>query len=162
MGAGRNYSLALATRGEKICVVTRRDIKRWTRKARKILSELKERGVKFSREKIIFAIKTGNMRPVFLETGTASAGLKHIKKRHGGDFDRAFKIGKHQIGDFLQKVMSKWKLVKSVRTFANGKAGYQNTYYSKGNYAVMVRISDNGYIVSAHPRDVKELKNKEN
>ena len=88
MGAGSKFDSALSTRGGKSNFITGGDISSGSPLAKEILGEMKSEGIKFSKDKIVFAAKLENGNKIFLETGA----VDHIMDRHAGQFERAFGV----------------------------------------------------------------------
>ena len=153
MGSGSKFNSALSTRGGRANIVTGAQIGGGDPLAKDILSEMKEEGIKFTKEKIVFAAKLENGRKVFLETGNESSGLKHILANHAGQFEQNFGVKPSQLGGFLHDAIAKGKLVTSFRyDDPLGREGYRSVYYWKGEHVVVYGISGNGYISTAFVR----------
>lgn len=147
MGAGKYYS-ELSTRGGKPNFITKSDISSSDSLAKEILDEMKEKGIKYSKDKIVFAARLENGHIIFLETG----GLNHIISIHGENFKKAFGVNNNQISNLLCETISKGKLVSSKLRYLDGVPFYSNKYYYNGKYSVVYGIADNGYIETAYPR----------
>lgn len=153
MGSGSKFDSALSTRGGRANIVTSEGIANGDPLGKEILAEMKNEGIKFSREKIVFAARLENGNKVFLETGNASSGLQHIIDNHGGQFEKDFGIKPNQLGGFLHDVVARGKLVASSRyNDPLGREGYRSVYYWKGEHVVVYGISENGYINTAFDR----------
>ena len=156
MGSGSKFNSALSTRGGRANIVTGAEISNGDLLAKNILTEMKEEGIKYTKEKVVFAAKLENGNHIFLETGNSKNGLQHIIEGHSSDFDRAFGVKPQQLGAFLHDTIAKGKLVTSFRYDTNGREGYRSVYYWSGKYVVVYAISANGYITTAipgHPED---------
>ena len=156
MGSGSKFDSALSTRGGRANIVSGAVIGDGDALAKDILSEMKEEGTKFTKEKIVFAARLENGNHIFLETGNTQNGLRHIIDGHAADFERSFGIKPDQLGSFLHDTVAKGRIVTSFRHDTNGREGYRSVYYWKGNYVVVYAISANGYITTAmpgHPED---------
>ena len=149
MGQGSKFDSSLSTRGGRANLITASDIASGDSLAKEILSEMKEDGIKFSKDKIVFAAKLDNGNKIFLEKDA----VNHIISRHVNDFKNAFGVERHEISSLLSDTISKGKLISSFRKDSNGKEGYRNIYYYKGRYAVVYGIASNGYIETAFPDD---------
>ncbi|MBD2665131.1 hypothetical protein B6N60_04635 [Richelia sinica FACHB-800] len=114
-----------------------------------LLAELAEAGIKHTPEKIVRIAKQVNGKIVFLEEGSADAGLQHILEEHSSQFaDQG--IGADQIPDAIITALTEGKMVgyqgrKKTRTI------YEFNFNGKTHY-ISVTVSDNGYIVGANPR----------
>lgn len=152
MGQGPKFDSALGTRGGRANFITNNDIASGDALAKDILSEMKEEGIKFSKDKIVFAAKLKNGSKIFLETDA----VNHIIQGHATDFENAFGVKSHQIAPLLSDTICKGTLVSSKVSIVNGKTCYSNKYYYKGEYSIVYGIADNGYIETAYPRGGKK------
>lgn len=154
MGQGSKFNSALSTTGGRANLVTSEDIASGDSFAKDILKEMEEEGIKFSKEKILFAVKLENRKIIYLEIGDSQSGMIHILERHGDDFAKAFadqNVTKDNLQQFLCDTISKGKLVSSYRRDVNGKEGYCNVYYYKGHHTVVFSIASNGFIIESRP-----------
>ena len=152
MGSGSKFDSALSTRGGRANIVTGAEIGGGDALAKDILSEMTEKEIKFTKEKIVFAARLENGNHIFLETGNKMNGLQHIIDGHAADFDRSFGVKRDQLGSFLHDTVAKGRLVTSFRHDTNGREGYRSVYYWKGEHVVVYGISGNGYISTAFVR----------
>lgn len=147
MGQGSKFNSALSTKGGKSNFITGSDIASGDKLAKEILSEMKQEGIKFSKEKIVFAAKLENGNKIFLET----CGADHIMNRHEKQFEQTFGTKtKEAVINVLCEMISKGKLVSSDYRKINGVTYYSNKYYHNGKYCVVYGISENGYIETAY------------
>ena len=122
-----------------------------------LVAELKKKGVKFTKQDIVFITKDGTGQTVWLEKGNSSAGLEHIlngdgkSPGHAADFERAFGIQRESIPYFLKNVISNGKVVSNTLKLVNGRQGYERIYYYDGKHYVLTGIGTNGFLVSAYP-----------
>lgn len=148
MGQGSKFDSALSTKGGRSNFITGSDIVSDDKLAKEILAEMRQEGIKFSKDKIVFAAKLENENKIFLETG----GLDHIMNRHGKQFEKTFGAKtKEAVTNTLCETISKGKLVSSDYRNVNGVTYYSNKYYYNGKYSVVYGISENGYIETAYP-----------
>ena len=153
MGSGSKFDSALSTRGGRANIVTGKGIRGDDSLGSEILGEMKEKGIKFSKDKIVFAARLENGNKIFLETGNANSGLQHIVANHGSQFFQIYGVNSDQLGGFLHDVVAKGKLVTSFRYYDPlGREGYRSVYYWKGEHVVVYGISGNGYISTAFVR----------
>jgi len=149
MGQGSKFNSALSTIGGRSNSITGDDIASGDKLANEILKEMKQEGIKFSKDKIVFVAKFENGNKIFLETGA----VDHIMSRHSSQFEETFGIkSQPELINVLSETISKGKLVKSSLKYVNGKACYSNKYYYKGKYSIVYGIADNGYIETAYPK----------
>ena len=147
MGAGKYYS-ELSTRGGKLNFITESDILSGESLAKEILDEMKEKGIKYSKDKIVFAARLENGNKIFLE----KSRVEHIVEQHASNFKTTFGVEDNtSISLLLSETISKGKLIDSYPHTSNGKEGYRSIYYYKGNYMIVYAISTNGYIETAFP-----------
>lgn len=126
-------------------------------KANKLIKELENNGVKFSKEDIVFITKDKTGQTVWLEKGNSSAGLEHIingtgrTPGHEKDFEKAFGVSREQIPSFLNNVVSRGSVVSNEIKNINGRIGFERIYYFNKKYYVLSGIGTNGFIVTAYP-----------
>lgn len=108
---------------------------------------MESEGIKFTKDKIIFAARLENGNKIFLEKDA----VQHIIDRHGSDFNKAFGIKNHEVSTLLSDTISKGKLVSSTYREVNGVKYYSCRYYYEGKYSVVYGIAENGYIETAYP-----------
>jgi len=126
-----------------------------------LIAGLEKSGVKFTKENIVFITKDGTGQTVWLETGNASAGLKHIldgdgrSPGHASDFEKAFGVTRDNIPSYLAKVISNGTVVSNKLVKKGSREGYERTYYYEGNHYVITGIGTNGFVISAYPKKKK-------
>lgn len=121
----------------------------------RLIKELVDRSIKFTRENIVFIKRDEVGQPVWLETGNESAGLKHIIKEHSQDFKNATNINEDEIPSIISQSITKENFVnKKERIGKSGKKEIRKLYKYNGKYYVAISFGDNGFIVSAHPKKV--------
>ena len=146
MGQGSKFDSALSTRGGRSNFVTSEDIVSKDPFAKDILDGMTQEGIKFSKEKIVFAAKLENGKHLFLENDR----VNHIMDRHGEEFKKNFGVNNQQeLSSLLSDTISKGKLISSFRKDSHGKEGYRSIYYYKGKYTIVYSIASNGYIETA-------------
>lgn len=148
MGQGSKFDSALSTIGDRSNFVTGENIAAGDPLAKDILKEMSQRGIKFTKNKIVFAARLDNGEHIFLEKDR----VDHIIERHGEDFKRAFGVNSHEISTLLSDTISKGKLISANYKMVNRKICYRNKYYYQGKYSIVYGIADNGYIETAYPR----------
>lgn len=148
MGCGSSFSFGLSTKGGKIDFVNKNDIKDNNLLARKLLKELDNEKIKYTKEDIVFIAKLKNGRKIFFE----KSRLHHIILRHAEDFKKAFGVNKENIASLLSETILKGKLIHSHVKMVNGRECYYNKYYYHGKYTIVYGIANNGYIETAYPQ----------
>lgn len=148
MGQGSKFDSALSTKGGRSNFITGSDIASGDKLAKEILGEMRQEGIKFSKDKIVFAAKLENGNKIFLET----EAVDHILSRHSSQFEKTFGTkSKAELINTLSETISKGKLVSLDYRNFNGVTYYSNKYYYNGKYSVVYGISENGYIETAYP-----------
>lgn len=110
MGQGSKFDSALSTKGGRSNLITGSDIAAGDKLAKEILREMRQEGIKFSKEKIVFAARLENGNKIFLETD----GVDHIMNRHGKQFEQTFGAKtKEAVTNIVCETISKGKLVSS-------------------------------------------------
>jgi RHS repeat-associated protein len=110
-----------------------------------LLKELAEKGVKHTPENIVGIAKNAAGKIVFLETGTAQAGLAHIIVRHGSEFVSAG-IPESEIGNLVMAAATRGT---QIGVQSGGRPIFEVAFMGDLRH-VAVTISDNGYIVGAN------------
>lgn len=111
---------------------------------------LREMGVKFNEEDLVFLTKDKQNQTVWLEKGNDFRGLKHITTEHTDHFRDEFGVKQGDIPSFLQNVLRNGTLVRSRIVYKGGKPGYEKIY-KWGNKYILFAIGTNGFIVTAYP-----------
>jgi hypothetical protein len=113
-----------------------------------LLNELATNGVKFTPENVIATARSPSGQVVFLETGSPTAGLRHIVQEHATDFAN-IGVSEAQIPSVVMRAVTEGNIV-----------GYQGRGTTRPIYEITVngqpqRIAittgSNGYIVGANP-----------
>lgn len=111
-----------------------------------LVHQLKRMAVKHTPENIVRIVRDQSRKVVFLEGGDLEAGFQHIIERHRKDFaDRG--IMESEIPDVIMFTIANGKYIES-----RGKSGKVFEINFKGeNQQILVVVSSNGFIVTAHP-----------
>ena len=118
-----------------------------------LIAELEEKGIKFTKEDVLFITKDKTGQTVWLEKGNSGAGLKHIVQRHEQDFLGKQNIHKEEIAQHLRSIYTDGNVEYSRITTRNNIEGYEKLYSYKGSYYILSGIGTNVFIVSAYPLD---------
>lgn len=108
-----------------------------------LIKELESKGVKFSRENIVFITKDKIGQIVWLEKGNSSAGLEHIingngrTPGHADDFKKAFGVPSDKIPEYLDKVISRGKIVSNMLVKKGNREGFERIYYYEGKHYLL-------------------------
>ncbi len=86
---------------------------------------------------------------VFLETGSSTAGLRHIVQEHGPEF-ASMGISEAQIPSVVMRAVTEGKIV-GYQGSGTGRPIYEVTVNGQAQ-RIAITISDNGFIVGANPR----------
>ncbi len=127
---------------------------------KKLVKDVKDKGYKISEEKVIFITKDKNGKIRWLEKGRLASenkkasGLVHIIDEHESNF-----IGKGVPTALIPVVIKKAiEEAKIIGTSGKDRDVYETTINGKTIH-IAITISDNGYIVGAHPAShIKEKK----
>ncbi len=124
----------------------------FSKEERELIDEVKARGDKISEKDVVFITKDKNGKIVWLEKGHSASegklpsGLVHIKHRHSSQFN-----DKGIPNNLISKVIKKAvKEVKIVGTSGKNRDVYETKVNGRVVH-IAITISDNGYIVGAHP-----------
>lgn len=124
----------------------------FSKEERELMDEVKARGDKISEKDVVFITKDKKGKIVWLEKGHLASkgklpsGLVHIKHKHSSQFNDKG-IPNNLISKVIKKAVKEAKIVGT-----SGKN--RDVYETKVNGRVVhiaITISDNGYIVGAHP-----------
>ena len=118
-----------------------------------LIAELEEKGIKFTKEDMLFITKDKTGQTVWLEKGNSGAGLTHIEQRHGQDFLIKQNIRKEDIVQHLRNIYTYGNVEYSRITTRNNIEGCEKLYCYKENYYILSGIGTNGFVVSAYPID---------
>lgn len=116
-----------------------------------LVDELEKKNVKFNPNDLLFITKDRSGQIVWLETGSSTAGLEHIVKKHSEDFKKSFNISDSEIPSHIKKVISYGRIVDTN----DSGIGYTKVYKYESKYYLITGIGYNGFIVSAFPYDDK-------
>jgi hypothetical protein len=112
-----------------------------------LMAALRAAGVKFTEAAVVGITRTAAGRLVWLEVGSAAAGLQHIVQRHGAQFAA---YGARSASQIANVVMNAVRSAQPVMTYPGGAADYAIRIGDKMRI-IRVVIGDNGFIVTAHP-----------
>ena len=127
---------------------------------KKLVEEVKKRGDKITEKDVIFILRDRNGKIIWLEKGHLASkdklpsGLIHIRSAHLSQFNDKG-IPSHLISKTIRKAV---ETAKIVGTSGKNRDVYETSINGKIVY-IAITVSDNGYIVGAHPvSDWKEKK----
>ena len=109
-----------------------------------LLKELAAQGIKHTPSSVV-AIERIGERLVFLETGSARAGLTHIVERHGADFARRG-ISEAQIPEAVIGAPRGGNVVG----MQGGRPIYEFAFNGQ-THRIAITVGNNGFIVGANP-----------
>lgn len=122
----------------------------------KLMDELAQSGVKFTRENVVGITKMPDGKITFLETGNADSGLHHILYGKGtasspGHLQDFLNCGVNNKEEIVELIMTTVKTQDGV--VRNGATVYNVVLNGKAK-ELHVIISSNGYIVTAFPKSI--------
>ena len=111
---------------------------------KKLVQELKDKGVKFTEKDLIWVFKNKEDKIIFLEKGKDSGGFQHILKHKKEFLNKG--ISEQDLANFIMESLKNGKIV--------GKEGsrfvYEYTY--KGiKQTTAITVGSNGFVVGANP-----------
>ena len=109
-----------------------------------LIQELKEKGVKFTEENLMWLFKNKDGKIIFLEKGKNSGGFQHILKHKEEFLDKG--IFEEDLAEFIMKSLKNGKIV--------GKEGSRFVYeyiYKGIKQTTAITVSSNGFVVGANP-----------
>lgn len=113
----------------------------------RLLAALRAAGAKFTPEAIVGITRTVTGRIVWLETGTAAAGLGHIMQRHGSQFAAWGLRTGPQVGQFIMNTL---RTATPIATHPGGAMDFA-VRVNGVDRVVRIVIGGNGFVVTAHP-----------
>ena len=117
-----------------------------------LLEELRNSGEKYNEKDIIFIVRQKNGKIAWLENGSKTAGLEHIKIRHAEEFEN------HGIKDALIPELIREAIVNGKIIGKQGNGSTPGDIYAvdfmRKKHIIMIVISSNGFIITAHPRSL--------
>ena len=117
---------------------------------KKLIQELREKGVKFTEENLKFITKNIDGMIIFLEKGSKTSGLEHIieGKWNGRiDFQNLF----NEMVDNIYKAIKNEKYIKKTID-SSGRLSYvYKIQTTKGLREFKIAVGSNGYIVTLFP-----------
>ena len=118
-----------------------------------LVDELVSNGEKCTPENIVGITKASSGKIVWLETGSKSAGLKHIIEEHGSQFNGKG-ISNEEIPNYIMEAVHQGNVV-GYQGKKNPRTIYEFIYEGK-KQRVAISIGLNGFVVGANPKRVKE------
>ncbi|NSX06951.1 hypothetical protein HTY53_24545 [Cupriavidus gilardii] len=112
------------------------------------LNALVANGVKFTREHVVATTRTPSGQVVFLETGSTTAGLRHIIQEHAKDFAN-IGVTESQIPGVVMSAI-KEGLIVGYQGTGTGRPIYQ-TVVNGQKQNIAITIGSNGFVVGANP-----------
>ena len=109
-----------------------------------LIQELKEKGVKFTEENLMWLFKNKDGKIIFLEKGKNSGGFQHILKHKEEFLDKG--IFEEDLAEFIMESLKNGKIV--------GKEGSRFVYeyiYKGIKQTTAITVSSNGFVVGANP-----------
>lgn len=119
-----------------------------------LIDEVISNGDKISPDEVILIGRDNNGKIVWIEKGGDSSGLQHIINDHGKEFN-GMGISNSDIPEFVMEAVSQGNIVDYQGKKEPRRPIYEFEY-NGDTYRVAVQVSENGYIVGANPRSMKE------
>lgn len=117
-----------------------------------LIDQLLANGTKVTSANVV-DIRVVNGKTVWLETGNSKAGLQHILDGKAADFARRG-VYQDQIPELIFKALENGRIVGTTGSGRNLRSVYE-VDFNGTKQTIAVGVSDNGFIVNAHPFTVK-------
>ena len=121
---------------------------------RALIDEVIANGDKISPNKVVMITRDPSDKIVWLETGNDASGLQHIIKEHGSQFNGKG-ISNENIPNYVLEAVYQGNIVGTQGKKSPPRTVYEFTYNEK-KQRIAVQVSNNGYIVGANPKSLKE------
>lgn len=121
---------------------------------RALIDEVIANGDKITPEDVVVITRDPSGKIVWLEIGSATAGLQHIVDNHGREFNGKG-IANQDIPSYVLEAVYQGNVVGF-----QGKRNPRSVYefvYNGAIHQIAVQVANNGFIVSANPRSMKEV-----
>lgn len=118
-----------------------------------LIAEVVASGEKISPDKVLMITREPSGKIVWMETGNNKSGLEHIVNEHGHQFNGKG-ISSDDIPNYVLEAVYQGNIV-GTQGKKNPRTIYEFTY-NGSKQRVAVQVSNNGYIVSANPKSMKE------
>ena len=118
-----------------------------------LIDEVIANGDKISPDKVVLITRDPSGKIVWLEEGNSSAGLQHIIDQHGKEFNGKG-ISNDDIPNYVLEAVYQGNVVGT-----QGKRNPRTVYefvYNGETQRIAVQVSNNGFIVGANPKSLKE------
>ena len=120
---------------------------------RSLIDEVIANGEKISPDEVLLITEDPQGKIVWLETGNSSSGFQHIIEKHGSQFNSRG-ISDKDIPDYILEAVYQGSIV-GTRGKKDPRTIYEFVYNGKKR-RIAIQVSENGYIVGANPKSVKE------
>ena len=121
---------------------------------RALIDEVIANGDKISPNKVVMITRDPSDKIVWLETGNDASGLQHIIKEHGSQFNGKG-ISNENIPNYVLEAVYQGNIVGTQGKKSPPRTVYEFTYNGK-KQRIAVQVSNNGCIVGANPKSLKE------
>lgn len=118
-----------------------------------LIDEVLAEGKKISPEDVVLITREPTGKIVWLENGNYRSGLKHIVDEHGRQFNGKG-ISNDEIPNYVLEAVYQGNVV-GTQGRRNPRTVYEFIYNGQ-KQRIAVQVSENGYIVGANPKSVKE------
>ena len=117
-----------------------------------LVSELTRNKVKFKREDMVFITRDRTGQTIWLERGSASAGLAHLEKRgHTKELAKRFGVAKNDVPRLIRDIVRNGAVISDRIVRRHGRDGYERKYEYRGTNVVLAAVGMNGFLVSIYP-----------
>lgn len=117
-----------------------------------LLKEIIATGTKINAENTVFTTRDASGQIIWLETGNASAGLKHLKQRgHIKHLANYLGIDERDVVKTLRNIIRDGRIVSNIVVTRAGRKGYERKYEYRDKRIVLAAIGTNGFLVTAYP-----------
>ena len=119
-----------------------------------LIDEVIADGHKISPDKVVLITRDPSGKIIWLEKGNKSSGLQHIIEQHGRDFNGKG-ISNDDIPNYVMEAVYQANPVGTQGKKNPPRTIYEFTFNGE-KQRVAIQVSENGYIVGANPKSMKE------
>jgi hypothetical protein len=118
-----------------------------------IVSEMRNKKLKFSEKDLVFTAKDTKKNLIWLEKGNENAGLAHIvHQNHDRDFVQMHHVAGGDLVSHLYRIVTEGTIINEKPRYMGGiQVGVSRRYCYHGKYYSVFGVVDDGFIVTAHP-----------
>lgn len=117
-----------------------------------LLNEIEQSGAKFKKENVILTTRDSTGQLIWLEAGNASAGYKHMQKRHhDAQLAKYLTTSIDDVPRVLRNIIAYGRVIGNELVMRHGRPGYERRYEYNGKKVILAAIGTNGFLVTAYP-----------